>query len=62
LIGWTSTADALENVGRAAMSFASSEDAASFCQRHGWEYEVRQPHARQTTRSKRFLGYGDNYR
>ncbi len=62
LIGWTSTADALEHVGRANLNFGTAEEAVSFAKRHGWEYELREPHLRRTTRAKRFLGYGDNFR
>lgn len=40
LIGWTSTADPLDNVGRAALNFHTQEDAESFCRKHGWQFEV----------------------
>ena len=40
LIGWTSTADPLDNVGRATLNFHTQADAEAFCQKHGWKYEV----------------------
>lgn len=43
LIGWTSTADPLDNVGRATLNFHTQEDAESFCRKHGWQYEVSTP-------------------
>lgn len=61
-MGWTSTADALEHVGRANLRFGTAEEAVAFARRHGWEYELRTPHERRHTRAKRFLGYGDNFR
>ena len=62
MIGWTSTADPLEHVARAALHFNTAEDAIRFCESHGWKYEVQEPHFRRITRAKRFLGYGDNFR
>ncbi|KAK9814190.1 hypothetical protein WJX72_001977 [[Myrmecia] bisecta] len=61
LIGWTSTADPLENVGRAALDFRTQDDAVAFCDKHGWQYELRAPKHPRKDRSKRFLGYGDNF-
>lgn len=40
-MGWTSTADPLENVGRATLLFHTKEEAIAFCQKHGWEAQVR---------------------
>jgi hypothetical protein len=40
-MGWTSTADALENVGRASLLFHTKEEAVAFCRKHGWEPQVR---------------------
>ena len=62
LIGWTSTADTLENVGRSALNFFTKEEAVAFCTKHGWECEVDEPAQRSKTRQKRFSGYGDNFR
>ena len=42
LIGWTSTADPLDNVGRATLCFHTQQDAEDFCRKHGWQYEVIQ--------------------
>eukprot|EP00775_Hariotina_reticulata_P005973 gene5973-6212_t len=61
LIGWTSTADPLENVARASLLFPTQEEAIAFCKKYGWEYTVEQPKQRRTTRQKRFNGYGDNF-
>jgi len=61
LIGWTSTADPLENVGRASLFFYTKEQAMAFCKKHGWEYTVDEPNERRTVRQKRYMGYGDNY-
>ncbi|EIE21397.1 hypothetical protein COCSUDRAFT_24641 [Coccomyxa subellipsoidea C-169] len=61
LIGWTSTADPLENVHRASLNFHSQEDAEAFCNRHGWKFEVLSPKEQTETRPKRYIGYGDNF-
>uniref|UniRef100_A0A7S0VGQ2 NADH dehydrogenase [ubiquinone] iron-sulfur protein 4, mitochondrial n=1 Tax=Polytomella parva TaxID=51329 RepID=A0A7S0VGQ2_9CHLO len=61
LMGWTSTADPLENVGRSTLLFYTKEEAAAFCAKHGWEYVVDEPNPRNHIRQKRYLGYGDNY-
>jgi NADH dehydrogenase (ubiquinone) Fe-S protein 4 len=39
-MGWTSTCDPLENVGRASLLFHTKEEAIMFCQKHGWEAQV----------------------
>lgn len=62
LIGWTSTADPLENVHRATLNFHTQEDAESFCRKHGWKFEVLSPKEQSETRPKRYIGYGDNFR
>ena len=61
-MGWTSTADALDQVARSALQFGTKEDAIAFCEKHGWEYAVREPQMRRTSRSRRYAGYGDNFR
>ena len=61
-MGWTSTADQLDHVGRSAMQFWSKEDCIAFCEKHGWEYEIQEPNVRSKVRSKRFPSYGDNFR
>ena len=61
-MGWTSTADALDQVARSALQFGTKEDAIAFCKKHGWEYAVREPQMRRTSRSRRYAGYGDNFR
>ncbi|CAL5229783.1 g13172 [Coccomyxa viridis] len=61
LIGWTSTADPLDNVGRATLNFHTQEDAESFCRKHGWQYEVSPPKEQTETRPRRYIGYGDNF-
>jgi NADH dehydrogenase (ubiquinone) Fe-S protein 4 len=61
-MGWTSTADPYENVGRAALSFDSSAAAAAFCEAHGWAYTIRPPApVSPNARPKRYLQYGDNF-
>jgi NADH dehydrogenase (ubiquinone) Fe-S protein 4 len=60
-MGWTSTADPLENVARAAMNFHTKEEAIAFAVKSGWGYEVVEPNKRRTDRQKRFMGYGDNF-
>jgi len=42
LMGWTSTNDPLSNT-HMTVEFSSSEDAARFCERNGWKYEIIQP-------------------
>eukprot|EP00891_Asterochloris_glomerata_P006193 jgi/Astpho2/6193/Aster-x1353 len=61
LIGWTSTADPVDTVARSGLEFGSREAAIAFADKHGWEYEVREPTMKRTDRTKRFAGYGDNY-
>lgn len=61
LIGWTSTADPLENVGRASLFFYTREEAMRFCEKHGWEYSVDEPIVRNIARQKRTNSYGDNF-
>lgn len=61
LMGWTSTADALDQVARSALNFGTKEDAIAFCKKHGWEYDVREPMMRRTSRTRRYAGYGDNF-
>lgn len=58
-MGWTSTADPLENVARASLFFYSKEEAADFCTKHGWEYSIDLPNERKTARTKRFNAYGE---
>lgn len=61
-MGWTSTADPLENVARASLLFYTKEEAIAFCQKHGWDAVVEEPKPRRADRQKRFAGYGDNFR
>mmetsp|Transcript_21042 Transcript_21042/g.62964 ORF Transcript_21042/g.62964 Transcript_21042/m.62964 type:complete len:204 (-) Transcript_21042:106-717(-) len=61
LMGWTSTADPLENVGRAALFFYTKEEAMAFADKHGWKFTVDEPNLPKTTRQKRFNSYGDNF-
>lgn len=61
LMGWTSTADPLENVGRAALSFDSEAAARAFCERHGWKFTVKAPAPAHKLRPKHRLQYGDNF-
>lgn len=61
-MGWTSSADQLENVGRASLFFYTKEEAISFCDKHGWPFTVTEPNARKEARQKRFTAYADNFR
>mmetsp|Transcript_17600 Transcript_17600/g.35993 ORF Transcript_17600/g.35993 Transcript_17600/m.35993 type:complete len:189 (+) Transcript_17600:23-589(+) len=61
LMGWTSTADSLENVGRMTMAFDSKEAAMRFAEKNGWAYTVREPQLSPRVRTKRFQEYGDNF-
>ena len=61
LMGWTSTADPYENVGRAGMSFDSAEAARAFCEKHGWRYTVKEGLPSARLRPARFFQYGDNF-
>lgn len=61
LMGWTSTADPMENVSRASLFFYTKEQALDFCKKHGWEAIVEEPKARRPDRQKRFAGYGENF-
>ena len=60
-MGWTSSADTLENVGRASLFFYTKEEAMDFCTKHGWEDSVDMPNERKTTRTKRFNPYGEEW-
>lgn len=62
LIGWTSSADSIEQATEAHLLFRSLEAAAAFCHRQGWAYDVAGEKATTKQRPKRFLGYGDNFR
>lgn len=57
-MGWTSTADPLEHVGRAALFFYTKEEAMTFCEKHGWEFTVDMPAEKSNLRQKRFNAYG----
>eukprot|EP00213_Chloropicon_mariensis_P005391 CAMPEP_0197483554 /NCGR_PEP_ID=MMETSP1309-20131121/56947_1 /TAXON_ID=464262 /ORGANISM="Genus nov. species nov., Strain RCC998" /LENGTH=179 /DNA_ID=CAMNT_0043026163 /DNA_START=433 /DNA_END=972 /DNA_ORIENTATION=- len=61
LMGWSSTADSLENVGRMTMAFDSKEAAMRFADKNGWSYTVREPQLSPRIRTKRFNEYGDNF-
>lgn len=63
LMGWTSTADPLENTFRSeGLAFYTKEEAVDFCKRHGWRFEVLDYNDRKVDRSPRFAAYGDNFR
>jgi len=42
LMGWTSTNDPLSNT-HMTLEFHTPEEAARFCERNGWKYEIIQP-------------------
>ncbi|CAA7387831.1 unnamed protein product [Spirodela intermedia] len=58
LMGWTSTGDPYANVGDAGLSFNSSEAAASFAEKHGWDYVVKKRH----TPVLKPKAYADNFK
>jgi NADH dehydrogenase (ubiquinone) Fe-S protein 4 len=60
-MGWTSTADPLEYVARASLAFHTKEDAISFAKKHGWQFEVDEPHERKTKRTVYNNAYSDNF-
>lgn len=62
LMGWTSTADSMENVSRSSLQFFTKEEAMAFCHKHGWEFVVEEPNVKRAHRTKRYAGYGDNFR
>lgn len=63
LMGWTSTSDPLENLARSgALVFYTKEEAMFYCDAQGWQYSVDEPAVKRTTRTKRYSGYGDNFR
>jgi len=42
LMGWTSTGDVLEGIrSENGLAFYTKEEAIKFCQKHGWDFEVR---------------------
>jgi hypothetical protein len=63
LMGWTSSADPMENVTRSSMAFNTKEDAIAFAAKHGWEVaSVEEPNVRRLDRQKRYQNYGDKFR
>ena len=70
-MGWTTTADILSHNMNSMMSFDSAESAAAFCEKHGWEYEIVQPHKLDPRGASTIPGagkrgtkpksYGDNF-
>lgn len=60
LLGWTSTADAVETMTR-QLQFFTKEDAIAYCTKNGIAYEVEEPVVVNKKRPKRFQGYGANF-
>lgn len=60
LLGWTSTADAIETVTR-QLQFYTKEEAIAYCEKNGIEYVVEEAAVVKKTRPKRFQGYGNNF-
>ncbi|XP_010687881.2 NADH dehydrogenase [ubiquinone] iron-sulfur protein 4, mitochondrial [Beta vulgaris subsp. vulgaris] len=58
LMGWTSTGDPYANVGEAALTFDSEDDAKTFATRHGWQYAVKKRH----TPLLKPKAYADNFK
>jgi NADH dehydrogenase (ubiquinone) Fe-S protein 4 len=60
LLGWTSTADAIETVTR-QLQFYTKEEAIAYCEKNGIEYVVEEATPVKKTRPKRFQAYGNNF-
>jgi NADH dehydrogenase (ubiquinone) Fe-S protein 4 len=60
LLGWTSTADAVETMTR-QLQFFTKEDAIAYCTKNGIAYEVEEAVVVNKKRPKRFQGYGANF-
>ncbi|MEW5320057.1 MAG: hypothetical protein WDW38_011161 [Sanguina aurantia] len=61
LTGWTSSHEALEQVGRPAMHFYNQHEAIRYCEKMGLSYEVQYPPVPRANRQRRFAGYSDNF-
>jgi len=60
LMGWTSTADVMENVlSNDGLRFDTREEAAAFCEKHGWKYEILERNEMVTGRLPK--AYSDNF-
>jgi hypothetical protein len=55
LMGWTSSADTLNQV---RLKFSSQQDAINFAKEKGWDYTVTLAHARKVTPRN----YSDNFK
>ncbi|GIL77463.1 hypothetical protein Vretimale_2976 [Volvox reticuliferus] len=60
LIGWTSSPDT-KHQAAVALQFYKAEEAITFCERQGWEYEVAPPNEPREGRGRRWATYGDNF-
>lgn len=60
LLGWTSTADAVETMTR-QLQFFTKEEAIAYCTKNGIAYEVEEAVVVNKKRPKRFQGYGANF-
>lgn len=60
LLGWTSTADAVETVTR-QLQFFTKEAAIAYCTKNGIAYDVEEAAVVNKKRPKRFQGYGANF-
>ncbi|PNH01903.1 NADH dehydrogenase [ubiquinone] iron-sulfur protein 4, mitochondrial [Tetrabaena socialis] len=60
LMGWTSTSDTMHQ-SAVALNFYSAEEAAAFCERQGWSYEIAEPQQPKEGRGRRWATYGDNF-
>lgn len=56
-MGWTSSADPLENVGRSSLLFRTREEAVAFALKSGWAFEVAEPQPKALSRPKRYTTY-----
>ena len=60
LLGWTSTADAVETMTR-QLTFFTKDAAVAYCEKNGIAYEVEEAVVVNKKRPKRFQGYGANF-
>jgi NADH dehydrogenase (ubiquinone) Fe-S protein 4 len=60
-MGWTSSADPLENMARTSLVFFTKEEALAFCTKQGWKFAVDEPNEKRFARQKRYSTYSDNF-
>ena len=61
LMGWTSTGDALSHQFNSVVSFESEEAAVAFCEKYGWEYDIKEPQKMNPKGASTIPGAGKIY-